>query len=130
MLRQTAADVFTVCDVKRPLCHVPPPPLAVASCDPSRPVSAVSPALGSRLLCVPLRRPLSSSAAACKSASAASGDGGGGKKDQLRCPKCGDPCTHVETFVCECAAPARHELWDRSGNSPEAFGLAMSGIWP
>ena len=24
--------------------------------------------------------------------------GGGG---QLRCPKCGSPCTHVETFVCE-----------------------------
>ncbi|XP_070542333.1 ATP-dependent Clp protease ATP-binding subunit clpX-like, mitochondrial isoform X2 [Ptychodera flava] len=24
---------------------------------------------------------------------------GGGKSGQLRCPKCGDPCTHVETFV-------------------------------
>ena len=30
-----------------------------------------------------------------------SGDKGGGKKGQLRCPKCGDPCTHVETFVCK-----------------------------
>lgn len=29
--------------------------------------------------------------------------GKGGKKgsNQLRCPKCGDPCTHVETFVCK-----------------------------
>ncbi|ROJ24393.1 Leucine-rich repeat serine/threonine-protein kinase 2 [Anabarilius grahami] len=30
----------------------------------------------------------------------ASGGGGSGKGgSQLRCPKCGDPCTHVETFV-------------------------------
>ncbi|XP_057693229.1 ATP-dependent Clp protease ATP-binding subunit clpX-like, mitochondrial isoform X2 [Corythoichthys intestinalis] len=30
----------------------------------------------------------------------ASGSGGSGKGgSQLRCPKCGDPCTHVETFV-------------------------------
>ncbi|XP_072326699.1 caseinolytic mitochondrial matrix peptidase chaperone subunit Xa isoform X2 [Scyliorhinus torazame] len=30
----------------------------------------------------------------------ASGSGGSGKGgNQLRCPKCGDPCTHVETFV-------------------------------
>uniref|UniRef100_A0A4W3JTA4 Caseinolytic mitochondrial matrix peptidase chaperone subunit Xa n=1 Tax=Callorhinchus milii TaxID=7868 RepID=A0A4W3JTA4_CALMI len=29
-----------------------------------------------------------------------SGSGGSGKGgNQLRCPKCGDPCTHVETFV-------------------------------
>ncbi|XP_074107073.1 caseinolytic protease chaperone subunit isoform X1 [Cotesia typhae] len=27
------------------------------------------------------------------------GKGGGGKKNTLTCPKCGDPCTHVETFV-------------------------------
>jgi len=26
-------------------------------------------------------------------------DGGGGKGGQLCCPKCGEPCTHVETFV-------------------------------
>ena len=26
------------------------------------------------------------------------GNGGGG---HLRCPKCGSPCTHVETFVCK-----------------------------
>ncbi|XP_076231154.1 caseinolytic protease chaperone subunit isoform X3 [Calliopsis andreniformis] len=25
--------------------------------------------------------------------------GSGGKKNTLTCPKCGDPCTHVETFV-------------------------------
>lgn len=25
----------------------------------------------------------------------------GGDKNQLCCPKCGDPCTHVETFVCK-----------------------------
>lgn len=31
-----------------------------------------------------------------------SGSGGSGKGgSQLRCPKCGDPCTHVETFVCK-----------------------------
>jgi ATP-dependent Clp protease ATP-binding subunit ClpX len=27
--------------------------------------------------------------------------GGGDKKNNLICPKCGDPCTHVETFVCK-----------------------------
>ena len=27
--------------------------------------------------------------------------GGGGGGSQLRCPKCGSPCTHVETFVCK-----------------------------
>ncbi len=31
-----------------------------------------------------------------------SGAGGSGKGGgQLRCPKCGDPCTNVETFVCK-----------------------------
>lgn len=25
---------------------------------------------------------------------------GGGQGSNLLCPKCGDPCTHVETFVC------------------------------
>lgn len=37
-------------------------------------------------------------------ASSGSGGGGGDKKggsNQLCCPKCGDPCTHVETFVCK-----------------------------
>lgn len=29
------------------------------------------------------------------------GGGGGDKKSNLICPKCGDPCTHVETFVCK-----------------------------
>lgn len=29
------------------------------------------------------------------------GSGNGGKKNTLTCPKCGDPCTHVETFVCK-----------------------------
>lgn len=28
-----------------------------------------------------------------------SGNGGGKKKNTLSCPKCGDPCTNVETFV-------------------------------
>ncbi|XP_063909232.1 ATP-dependent Clp protease ATP-binding subunit clpX-like, mitochondrial isoform X2 [Zophobas morio] len=28
-----------------------------------------------------------------------SGGGGGKNKNTLSCPKCGDPCTHVETFV-------------------------------
>ncbi|XP_069766727.1 caseinolytic mitochondrial matrix peptidase chaperone subunit Xa isoform X2 [Narcine bancroftii] len=32
-----------------------------------------------------------------KRSSGSSGSGKGG--NQLRCPKCGDPCTHVETFV-------------------------------
>lgn len=27
------------------------------------------------------------------------GNGGGKNKNTLSCPKCGDPCTHVETFV-------------------------------
>lgn len=27
------------------------------------------------------------------------GSGGGKNKNVLSCPKCGDPCTHVETFV-------------------------------
>lgn len=27
------------------------------------------------------------------------GSGGGKNKNTLSCPKCGDPCTHVETFV-------------------------------
>lgn len=27
------------------------------------------------------------------------GGGGGKNKNTLSCPKCGDPCTHVETFV-------------------------------
>lgn len=26
---------------------------------------------------------------------------GGGNNSHLSCPKCGDPCTHVETFVCK-----------------------------
>ena len=30
-----------------------------------------------------------------------SGSSGGSKDGQLCCPKCGNPCTHVETFVCE-----------------------------
>ncbi|XP_011647474.1 ATP-dependent Clp protease ATP-binding subunit clpX-like, mitochondrial isoform X2 [Pogonomyrmex barbatus] len=34
------------------------------------------------------------------SSSGSSNNGtGGGKKNTLTCPKCGDPCTHVETFV-------------------------------
>lgn len=28
-----------------------------------------------------------------------SGGGSGKNKNTLSCPKCGDPCTHVETFV-------------------------------
>jgi ATP-dependent Clp protease ATP-binding subunit ClpX len=32
--------------------------------------------------------------------STTSGGSGGGKDGQLCCPKCGNPCTHVETFVC------------------------------
>ncbi|XP_014478683.1 PREDICTED: ATP-dependent Clp protease ATP-binding subunit clpX-like, mitochondrial isoform X2 [Dinoponera quadriceps] len=31
--------------------------------------------------------------------SSSGGTSGGGKKSTLTCPKCGDPCTHVETFV-------------------------------
>ena len=27
--------------------------------------------------------------------------GSGGNGGHLRCPKCGSPCTHVETFVCK-----------------------------
>ena len=38
------------------------------------------------------------------SADGAGGDKGGDKKgggQQWWCPKCGDPCTHVDTFVCK-----------------------------
>ena len=35
------------------------------------------------------------------SASGSKSGKGGDDKNQLCCPKCGDPCTHVETFVCE-----------------------------
>lgn len=31
---------------------------------------------------------------------AGGGGSSGGKDGQLCCPKCGNPCTHVETFVC------------------------------
>lgn len=32
----------------------------------------------------------------------AGGKGSGGNGDKKwRCPKCGDPCTHVDTFVCK-----------------------------
>lgn len=34
-----------------------------------------------------------------KSSGGSVGNGGGHDSGQLRCPKCGDPCTHVETFV-------------------------------
>lgn len=32
-------------------------------------------------------------------AASSGGSGGGKNKNTLSCPKCGDPCTHVETFV-------------------------------
>ena len=38
-----------------------------------------------------------SSSATTTSSSSSGKDGG---SNQLCCPKCGDPCTHVETFVC------------------------------
>ncbi|XP_026317383.1 ATP-dependent Clp protease ATP-binding subunit clpX-like, mitochondrial isoform X2 [Hyposmocoma kahamanoa] len=66
--------------------------------------------------CSPCRRSLSTCAVLCKSADQPphpphthppkdvnSGTSSGGKKGSgngvLTCPKCGDPCTHVETFV-------------------------------
>ena len=60
--------------------------------------------------------PITSSSTSGQSGVGASGTGGvtggkantggekeaGGKKgNQWWCPKCGDPCTHVDTFVCE-----------------------------
>ena len=41
------------------------------------------------------------------------GEGGGDKggSGQLRCPKCGDPCTHVETFVCKLLFIQAHILF-------------------
>ncbi|XP_061102086.1 caseinolytic mitochondrial matrix peptidase chaperone subunit Xa isoform X3 [Conger conger] len=41
------------------------------------------------------KKSLSEGAGKRSASSGSSGKGGG----QLRCPKCGDPCTHVETFV-------------------------------
>ena len=61
-------------------------------------------------------RPLSTTAVWLQSSSTgppsdgSGGDNGNGDKDaqknkneknQLCCPKCGDPCIHVETFVCK-----------------------------
>lgn len=40
-----------------------------------------------------------------KNLGSGSGSGGirgsGSGRDGLSCPKCGDPCVHVETFVCK-----------------------------
>ncbi|KAG9352293.1 hypothetical protein JZ751_020706 [Albula glossodonta] len=41
------------------------------------------------------QKPMSEGAGKRSASSGGSGKGG----NQLRCPKCGDPCTHVETFV-------------------------------
>lgn len=52
-----------------------------------------------------LSHPLCSSAAVqcpvgASDGSGSSGSGGGGRKrEHLRCPKCGEPCSHIETFV-------------------------------
>ncbi|KAG7157718.1 ATP-dependent Clp protease ATP-binding subunit clpX-like-like [Homarus americanus] len=60
-----------------------------------------------------LVRPVSTAAVSCQSSTGPPTDGSGGddggsdkdtqkkknEKNQLCCPKCGDPCTHVETFV-------------------------------
>ena len=43
----------------------------------------------------------SRSATGSGSASAAGGNGGNGDKESLKCPKCGESCIHVETFVCK-----------------------------
>ena len=43
----------------------------------------------------------SSGSSGSGSASGSKSGKGGDDKNQLCCPKCGDPCTHVETFVCE-----------------------------
>ncbi|KAL1506068.1 hypothetical protein ABEB36_005499 [Hypothenemus hampei] len=40
-----------------------------------------------------------SSPTATTTTSTSSGSGSGKNKNTLSCPKCGDPCTHVETFV-------------------------------
>ncbi|XP_038071494.1 ATP-dependent Clp protease ATP-binding subunit clpX-like, mitochondrial [Patiria miniata] len=39
------------------------------------------------------------SSASGSNSGGSSSDGGNGSSNQLCCPKCGDPCTHVETFV-------------------------------
>lgn len=44
------------------------------------------------------------------SSGGSSSGSGGGKKNMLTCPKCGDPCTHVETFVCKCNS-AKYKLF-------------------
>lgn len=43
---------------------------------------------------------------------ASSTGNGGGKKNTLTCPKCGDPCTHVETFVCKWIILEWFSAWD------------------
>lgn len=47
-------------------------------------------------LCLPFKKSVGEGSGK-RTGSNNSGKGG----SQLRCPKCGDPCTHVETFVCE-----------------------------
>ena len=43
----------------------------------------------------------SSRAAGAGSASSSGTGNDGGDKDRLTCPKCGETCIHVETFVCK-----------------------------
>jgi hypothetical protein len=57
-----------------------------------------------------------------KSASGSKDGKGKDDKNQLCCPKCGDPCTHVETFVCKIfkifvlnAAGLNQFLWFHNG---------------
>ena len=57
-----------------------------------------------------------------KSGSGSDKGGGDKKGQQWMCPKCGDPCTHVDTFVCKNVfylyLAMSYLVWIRSVASP------------
>lgn len=48
--------------------------------------------------------------------------GGNGKDGQLSCPKCGNPCSQVETFVCKYSSM---EIFDQKILDQKIFGLKI-----
>ena len=60
-----------------------------------------------------------------RGASGGSGKGG----SQLRCPKCGDACTHVETFVCKCFTFLLEELTREEFVYGQAWHRSKSQLW-
>lgn len=72
----------------------------------------------------------SGSSTSTTSSSTSGKDGGG---NQLCCPKCGDPCTHVETFVCMyyqkiAKVTEGHNVFLKGGNSRKWIGMKSNLI--